>query len=473
MIRLLITLGLLIAFSFSANSSIYDIASFQPPKINSFQTWNCKPKNAVLSREPLDSCYSRVVGLYEALNSAMDTSSSDYTVYGSFELKMISATRYDINVTATRYLTSISNGHVDTSISYILGGTASSPLTDNNSTCPPDNMPLYSFGFDQNFDGKFDKCFNPIELDNASNCANQVGNVLPVLSNSSNKVCKTDTSTGAKCGYSKQAGDLVYKTDLEMNCFGTHDDEETPDYDGNKELEPDNCTRMGDNSMACRENPAEKCDANGNCEDQCGFVNGQFYCFEQCQGDECDQEEFPETPPVDCAVTPSDASCPQEPDPEFCAANPTHPTCTNNPEPCTGDDCSTGGGGSPQIDLKPVVDELKAINDKLDISTSVKDSTRDLGALDTVFDQDSIDELISKTDTKKTEITEFVNSARAELSSMFQFSASAGGYETITFDFTYGSYSSKIWEYFAANIGLIAAAIMFLAYLIAARVVLS
>ncbi|WP_445945667.1 hypothetical protein [Shewanella sp.] len=470
MTRLLITFGLLIAFSFpvSAFANIFDDAAYVSPKFESNTTYNCassyyhpdlKPSP---KRLPLEDCKNLI-------EAATKLSGDPKSCEENFVLESFNSNEFKVFFDEKRYC-GTSSEYV---VAHALAGTAKSPVNEDSRTCPPDEFPLMRYGHDTDGDGKYDKCLDPAQLDNLSNCANQVGNVLPVLSNTANKVCKTDTSTGAICGYSKQSGDLVYKTDLEMNCFGSHDDEETPDYDGNKELEPDNCTRMGDNSMACREDPANKCDVNGNCEDQCGFVNGQFYCFEQCQGDECDQEEFPETPPVDCAVTPSDASCPQEPDPEFCAANPTHPTCTNNLEPCTGDDCSTGGGGGAQIDLKPVVDELKALNDKLDISTSVKDSTRDLGALDTVFDQDSIDELIAKTDTKKTEITDFVNSARTELASMFQFSASAGGYETITFDFTYGSYSSKIWEYFAANIGIIAAAVMFLAYLIAARVVLS
>lgn len=474
--RLFLTFGLVIAFFFTAQLSaatIFDNASYQAPKTSSVTTYMCFVySNAYIENLTLDACYSAIV-----------QSATPALVYDKpnapFEFSSIKNIRWDssMNLIADR---TFGTCFMDYGVKRCFPsnevhslGRARVPVNSDSATCPPDAFPNYIFSRDTNNDGKTDQCYNPDELDNASNCANQVGSMLPALTNLATKVCKTDQASGARCGYSRKDSDLVYKLDLEMNCFGDSENQ-VPEYNPEPMPEPSNCAKYNDGLMVCKEKPENKCDANGNCQDQCGFFNKEFYCFINCSGEECDKET---PPPVNCETNPTAPVCVEEPDPEpdpdFCKNNPTDPKCTTPPDGGGGDGGSTGGGGTSQkVDLKPVVDELKSLNDKLDFSTTQNDSTRKMGLLETAFDDDAISELKSKTDEIKTEINGFYTSTKAEISSMFSFSTGGGSYEPITFAFTYGTYSSKIWEYFSQNVAYIAAAIMFLAYLMAARIVL-
>lgn len=464
--RLFLTLGLVIAFLISVNNanaalgSIFDTASYQAPKIDSTQKYICQVIGSLVT---LEECFSGAAAKLESEPNREGVTCYQGEASGN-------PASYRVRCSGQEYSVSTKKWYPFTGYDSL---SALYRPPEQSSSCPPDEFPLYTVGTDNNNDGKDDQCFNPDELDNLSNCANEVGSMLPAITNLSNKVCKTDPNSGARCGYSKKDGDIVYKTDLEMNCFG--DGEKVPEYNPEPMPEPDKCAKYNDQLMVCKADPKEKCDALGNCGDQCGFVNKELFCFIECEGADCDKETPP--PPVNCETNPTAPVCVEEPepDPEFCKANPTDPKCAvKPPEPCTGDDCgSTGGGGTGEkIDLKPVIDELKELNKKLDINTTNTDSTRKMGLLETAFDEDAISEIKSKTDEIKSEINGFYTSTRAEISSMFSFSTGGGSYEPITFAFTYGTYSSKIWEYFSQNVAYIAAAIMFLAYLMAARIVL-
>ncbi|MDH1316656.1 hypothetical protein N5C36_21540 [Shewanella xiamenensis] len=462
--RLFLTFGLVIAFFFTAQLSattIFEISSNVPPNIKSNETWQCFEQ-----RMTFDAC----IALSKSKIQSQSTSSEIYEYKGvvSLDGNLNFEVRYNVwNVVPTN----ANGGYYQFAKDKIFNMISRREVTDSRS-CPPDSAPNYTFSYFEVGKSEVSKCYNPDELDNASNCANQVASMLPALTNLSTKVCKTNQDSGARCGYSKKDGDLVYKLDLEMNCFGDSDNQ-VPEYNPEPMPEPSNCAKYNDGLMVCKEKPENKCDANGNCQDQCGFFNKEFYCFINCSGEECDKET---PPPVNCETNPTAPVCVEEPDPndpDFCKNNPTDPKCQTPPPDGggDGDGGSTGGGGS-NIDLKPVVDQLKGLNDKLDFSTTQNDSTRKMGLLETAFDEDAISELKSKTDEIKTEINGFYTSTKAEISSMFSFSTGGGSYEPITFAFTYGTYSSKIWEYFSQNVAYIAAAIMFLAYLMAARIVL-
>ncbi|WP_220746781.1 hypothetical protein, partial [Shewanella colwelliana] len=335
---------------------------------------------------PLDSCLEFLINKFTSANSGGSYSFSDFHF-----VQRGDADFYDMFYTMSKNDWSTSKK----------SGTASNPQVLTSSSCPPDSFPNYLYDVDTDGDGQIDKCYEPLELDNASNCKNQAGSMLPALTNISNSVCKTDPATGASCGYSRSDGDNSYQLDLEMNCFG--DDKEVPDYDDEPMPEPDTCAKMNDQLMVCKSNPDEKCDFYGRCEKDCGYVNGQFYCFESCSGAQCDEEIPPE---VDCVNNPSDPSCPTvEPEvPENCTKSGAGLLCKENPEDkCDADGvCQKGCGEvngvfvcyqSPSegsdlldIDLQPVVDELKALNKKLDFET-VKNrfSLDDLGSFGTIF----------------------------------------------------------------------------------------
>lgn len=456
--RLLLTFGLVVAF-FITNvqaSTIFDSASYVSPKISSVTLGNCTYLSQLTD---YDSCYSATTSQAAYPEQACnDTYVKKYVVTTDYAGNKIITYKVD-------YCGASGSGSLQT---VGIGNWLKKDPTTSTS-CPPDESPLYIVDRDVNGDGKIDLCYNPSELDTLSNCQNQLGSILPALNNTAQTVCKTDPNTGTSCGFSKQSQGNTYSLNLETNCFGDLDP--APEYDPTPEpdlpKEDDKCTKVSNNLMACL-GDGTTCDANGSCSEQCGYVNGTFMCFAECTGDQCDGDDLP---------TPD----PDKPTPEFCTANPTDSSCITVPTPCTGADCTptdggdsgTGsGGGGVATDLSPVVEQLQDLNDKLAISTKREDGEVELGSLDTIFDQDSIDELKGKTEDIQSDISDFFNSTKTELSSMFNFSGGGGSYAPITFAFTYGTYSSKIWEYFTDNVAIIAAAIMFLAYLMAARIVL-
>lgn len=466
--RLFLTLGLVIAFLISVNNanaalgSIFDTASYQSPKIESSFLGYCFNNNGSQGGPNFtpSSCH-------DFLSSQKNSSGAcvrNFKQWPPSNGKILYTVEYN-------NLIDSSGGCVGAWLTRDAGDLRNLVST-SSSSCPPDEFPLYTVGTDNNNDGKDDQCYNPDELDNLSNCANEVGSMLPAITNISNKVCKTDPNSGARCGYSKKDGDIVYKTDLEMNCFG--DGEKVPEYDPEPMPQPDKCAKYNDQLMVCKADPKEKCDALGNCGDQCGFVNKELFCFIECEGADCDKETPP--PPVNCETNPTAPVCVEEPDPdpEFCKANPTDPKCaTKPPEPCTGDDCPPDGGGGTgeKVDLKPVVDELKELNKKLDFKTTDKTGKTNFGGFSDLFSSSDIQAIKNMTDEKKQEITEQITTIKAEFKDMFEVTASGGAYTDITLNLSMGDFHPQFWSFIQANIGIIGAIVMALAYLMAIRII--
>lgn len=467
--RLFLTFGLVIAFFFTAQISattIFDTASYQAPKSSNTPKFRCKVMGGAWWEAA-----SIQVCLDAREQSVLNESASYYNASCSLDSpasKVGDAPTISCSWKA-KCTAPVGQTCTDSTITNKVKGQLWYYQDVLSSSCPPDQFPNYSFGRDTNNDGKTDQCYNPDELDNASNCANQVGSMLPALTNIVTKVCKTDQGSGARCGYSKKDGDVVYKLDLEMNCFGDSENQ-VPEYNPEPMPEPSNCAKYNDGLMVCKEKPENKCDANGNCQDQCGFFNKEFYCFVQCSGEECDKET---PPPVNCETNPTAPVCVDEPepeDPDFCKNNPTDPKCTTPPDG-GGDGGSTGGGGS-NIDLKPVVDQLKELNDKTDFTTQKNDGRKEFGAFDDLFGESDIAEIKNMTSDKKEEASQLITNIKDEFSGLFKVSSVGGSYEELTLDFSYGSFHSKVWEFFQQNVGIIATAIMALAWLIAASIVM-
>jgi hypothetical protein len=462
--RLLLTLGLVIAFFIStAQASIFDNASYQTPEIDSSTKFghSCSTYVQCSSSNQL---YPDLQSIFTKIESSMPSGVSRTTAWTKRAADFNCVSPSDCQVTMyykADFRYSSTNAWHSQQVPTV------STFSVTTTSCPPDAYPSYTFGRDTDNDGDDDQCYNPIELDNASNCQNQLGNMLPALNYTSLTVCKTDENTGASCAYSKSSLGNSYHLNLEESCFG--DSEQTaPEYDPQpipEPVAPAECKAVNNGLKICNADPTKECDASGNCTEQCGHINDKFFCFHACEGASCDEEELP------------------TPTPEYCTLNPTAKICIDVPipEPCVGDDCvpdgdgsgtgtGTGSGGS--IDLSPVVDELKKLNEKLDFDITTGDSNTELGLLETAFDQESIDDIKARTSDMKDDISSFIDSSKSQLSSMFTFSGGGGSYTPITFNFTYGTYSTKIWDYFVENVSIIAAAIMFLAYLLAARIVL-
>lgn len=349
-------LGLITALLFSTASTadIYSQVSYQPPERDSTTTYRCSTSdseqvNFGLPTEHIDTLESCMAKIQALVNfRCADPKTSGY-------------------YNCTNFRQTENNGNFYLTFDYCYSetycgnkvksyGPANSARTNETSTCPPTGYPNYYYEKDDNGDGQADRCFNPMELDSASKCADAYngGMNLEAGNNTAPTVCKTYLD-GARCAFSKtvtQGGVTFYSPNLEQSCFGN---DSLPEYD---ESTPstmpgdEQCSPYG-SGYVCAADPANYCDAQGKCVDGCGYVNGQFACFrdQECTGDTC------EPAPINCENSPDAAVCKDtdpEPDPD--------------PEPCTGDDCDptdpgnpgTGGGGSSfQLDYDRLINGMK------------------------------------------------------------------------------------------------------------------
>lgn len=459
--RLLITFGLLIAFFLpSANASIFDDAIGVSPKISSNNYVDCSIGGLVLKFSSGAECASYIEDAY-VNGHAANGAATDAICFEKVAQNIFCSHQYQIGQDANFNPIYERSSDVKYAVFY--------PKSETQTSCPPDEHPLYTFGIDTTGDGEINTCYNPEELDNLSNCLNDLGNMLPVSTNSSQQVCKTNSDTGSSCGYSLSQGGASYHLDLEIACFG--DGDEVPEYD-NDSTQPypdDDCNSSDAGLMVCVADPDKECDANGVCTDQCGFVNGGFYCFHECEGDEC----FETTPPEPTEPEPCEGDdCDETPVP--CEGD----DCEETPAPCVGDDCEPdtgGGGGGSDIDLSPIVDELKEINKELDFTTVKNPLTLDdLGGFGTIFGDSDIEKVRQDTLDKKDELTDYIDSVKSNFSTLFELKGVNGGaYDTQTLDLTMGTFNIPVWDYIVQNSHIIGSIVMFLAFLIAARVLFS
>ncbi|WP_345871006.1 hypothetical protein [Shewanella algae] len=352
-------LGLITAllFSTAATADIYSQASYQPPERNNSDVFNCLTSSnqymgGNLSPAEVNSPNSCVDWLKNSYVEGLSSNQSFSFTSGSFT---VSGSSHYYNITGVSTVHHQDGTTTTNPVSTIIGR-AYFIRKDDSSSCPPTGYPNYYYEKDDNDDGQADRCFNPMELDSASKCADAYngGMNLEAGNNTAPTVCKTYLD-GARCAFSKtvtQGGVTFYSPNLEQSCFGN---DSLPEYD---ESTPstmpgdEQCSPYG-SGYVCAADPANYCDAQGKCIDGCGYVNGQFACFrdQECTGDTC------EPAPINCESSPDAAVCKDtdpEPDPD--------------PEPCTGDDCDptdpgnpgTGGGGSSfQLDYDRLINGMK------------------------------------------------------------------------------------------------------------------
>lgn len=246
-------------------------------------------------------------------------------------------------------------------------GRVDSPITILG--CPPDENLLYVYPYDENQDGEIDYCFNPIELDNASNCAAAAnsGTILGSGNNTAPTVCK-ESLDGSRCAFSSvttSSGATFYSPNLEQTCFGEDD---FPNYDDSSQsdMPGDNQCKPYGSGFVCQASPDNYCDSQGVCMDGCGYVNDQFVCFrdEDCTGPSCSE------PPLDCAENPDSPACQEQgatPTKDFCESNPTMLSCIDGSNFCakfpTAASCQVsigggGGGGSFKFDYDRVINGI-------------------------------------------------------------------------------------------------------------------
>lgn len=353
---LLKAFGLIVALFVSNNvqASIYDTSTYQQPSSESVTTYYCRTSSGRQDQfglptqgiDTLESCMAKIRSLADYLCSIPQT--SGYHSCSNFQ-QISTGVAPDINYYlkfsycySTTYC-----GDKSTTL-----GPVNSPETVDSISCPPDSYPNYIYPYDFDGNGTPEKCYDPIELDNVSKCADlfNSGSVLSTGSNVAPLVCKV-FEDGSRCAFSRvnQGTTPYYQPNLEESCFG--DGDEIPEYDpdpNDPQPQPEQCVPYA-GGYACAADPNNYCSSEFECVDGCGYFNGQFICFrdEQCTGASC------EPAPVDCTTVPDAPVCKDKettPEPTFCEKNPTVQACQGGSDFCKQNplapSCQLGGGGT-------------------------------------------------------------------------------------------------------------------------------
>ncbi|WP_338593340.1 hypothetical protein VXM60_10465 [Shewanella khirikhana] len=493
---LLSIVGLVIALfvSSAGAETIYDVASYQPVVIKKQTEFYCTTNGTsqghkfnvdgdveatdAIRRELATNCDEWAV---QAWNLSYSSIIGNYCRWGAPDFKYFSSTSVvrSYGKIAYDYAMGCSDARGRFSIDYYVNKLSVVEVVDQ---CEAP----YSFSYDSDSDGEPDRCYDPNELANLSQCQKNYGSILPALTNISTSVCHTDPNTGAVCAYSRSAGESTYSVNLEKNCFS---EDPPPDYEDGEVPQPTTCEKMSSDLMVCAEDPNEKCDFyTGVCQSDCGYFNGQFMCFTPCEGAECDADEPPET---NCSVTPTHPACKEpEPDiPDNCKKSGAGMVCKEDPtEKCNEqgvcqDGCgyindvfvcysSTDKEGDLFKDLAPLIDELKRLGKNFEFGTTKGKGRESFGSFDTIFGDSDIAAIKQKALDKKAEASQTINEIKAEFKSMFSVSAPGGAYEQITLNLSYGTVKSHVWEFFQQYAPIIASAIMALAWMLAASIVM-
>ena len=231
-------------------------------------------------------------------------------------------------------------------------------------TCPPDAFPTHVANYFPS-DGQ-SYCFNPEQANLHDSCKSSSGNEYLTIEVSAPSGCFPQPD-GSICKYDAVdigGGNQYYALDLEGDCYSDND---LPTLNGTPQDMPtgEECVSFGGGVLGCPEDPSNVCTGGGvyaggsvqNCQSGCGMVNDQFLCIDN----DLDGDGLPDynDPDIDGDGIPNDDDLDNDND--------------GKDDPIHGDKPGTtipGGGGvgsTPvEIDLGPVVSELKKANESLD-----------------------------------------------------------------------------------------------------------
>jgi hypothetical protein len=226
-----------------------------------------------------------------------------------------------------------------------------------NKECPPDGSPLYTFPIISG--GEINACANPAQISLVDSCNASSGSEFLSIPVSSGSGCYPQ-SDGSSCKYdavTSESGMEFYAMDLEGDCYS---DNNLPDLStgGAGGLAPeqietpsndnDTCKEWGGTGLVCPEKKPDVCDDNGTCPESCGTVNGVFVCIDN----DMDNDDIPDylDPDVDGDGIANGDDLDSNGDGK------------DDPIDNTGQGNGSGDGTSVEVDLGPVVSELKALN---------------------------------------------------------------------------------------------------------------
>ncbi len=166
---------------------------------------------------------------------------------------------------------------------------------------------------------------------------------VPIFANTS---CIT-TGNGDNCGISSYTSPdgAVTTTYSGEGCDCTTDPGQCVEQPDQPAINPDEpCIQEG-SVITCLVNPNDHCDASGQCEPNCGEINGQFVCVssenECAAAADCTVPPPPDTPPGDNTCQPGDPNCTPPPGDNTCQPGDLNcvPVPTDEPCPIDSTDC--------------------------------------------------------------------------------------------------------------------------------------
>jgi hypothetical protein len=232
------------------------------------------------------------------------------------------------------------------------------------SSCPPNDYPSYVAYYAPTEQDV--KCYDPTQLDLLDSCSVSSGNEYLSIPVTSPSGCYPQ-SDGSICKYDAVnvgGGNEYYALDLEGDCYDNPED--LPELAGTPQDPPvdETCADYGNGVLACPEDPSNVCSSGSSyaggsvqdCQTGCGMVNDQFLCIDT----DIDGDGLPDynDPDIDGDGIPNGDDLDSD--------------GNGTDDPINGG--GGGGGGSElNLDLGPVINELKKTNESLDtIESSFK-----------------------------------------------------------------------------------------------------
>jgi hypothetical protein len=376
--KALILLALLVPFfSQYSNASIFTDGSVEtvPPDISNV---NIYCSSGITPENKCSNALGPSGSEYDAASLYADNSTSWYTGVVRTNVFLLSDSKYRIEHYKINALTQ------EEYIGYFLTVTIQY-ISVVARICPPPSSPNFVFGIDFDDDGEFDACADPSSIPLSDSCnINDSPNVQVTDANA----CYTK-SDGSQCSVTAVdvgGGNQVYQGS-EGDCYS----DPKPDITGNPQQGTppvgNECSNNG-GLLACPEDPQNVCGDSGsqfgggsvnNCQAGCGYVNDAFMCYDT----DIDGDGLP------------DYNDPDIDGDGIANGNDLDADGDGQDDPLNGNGSTTGVGssvGSVDIDLSPVVSELKKLNSQFDKQTlPTFDVEHSIDALNTAYDTEMKD----------------------------------------------------------------------------------
>ena len=227
-------------------------------------------------------------------------------------------------------------------------------------SCPPEDIAYGAYQYEVKFGGSETPsgCAYVPQIQEVDSCNAQSGNEYLTIPVTQGNGCYTQTD-GSICSYNSVdvgGGNSFYAMDLEGDCYTANGLGISLNDNGNPQPDPvgEECVSYGGGVLGCPTNPSDVCSSGSSfaggsiadCQTGCGMVNDQFLCIDL----DTDSDGLPDynDPDIDGDGIPN--------------ADDLDSNGDGKDDPINGG----SGSGDTNLDLTPLVSELKKTNESLD-----------------------------------------------------------------------------------------------------------